>query len=325
MNMESFYVSLLSDKAEYNYKSQSDFKTTLAKKINLKKENWETALVEIIIPSEIIIIDNTNDTFYLAVRNIKKKTLEGEKIVWSESLQSASDFSYKHLMKDILKENGIDIDLKREDFESRNSNLVTLFPAKIPHGGYININQFVNEINDIITNKFAQELRKKTGIGISLIYYEDIKRIKFKSNDNNHIGLAFEECMFEKLGGDKSKSVIVNNDKKYVVFFKDDKTFFKYNVDLNIGYNNLYIYSDIVDYTLVGDTESPLLRIIEYEQSNKINNNYHIEFQNYHYLPVSKSDFDEISILIRGDTGETIRFIKGITIIILHFRKKKNL
>ena len=41
-----------------------------------------------------------------------------------------------------------------------------------------------------------------------------------------------------------------------------------------------------------------------------------------HYIPVSKSDFDIISIQITGDLGIPVHFITGKTIVKLHFRQR---
>ena len=63
------------------------------------------------------------------------------------------------------------------------------------------------------------------------------------------------------------------------------------------------------------------------DQANKKeeSNHSHEEFLNLHYVPISKSSFDEIGINIRGDTGQTVHFVGGKSMVKLHFRKKTRL
>ena len=99
---------------------------------------------------------------------------------------------------------------------------------------------------------------------------------------------------------------------------------FEYGVDLNMGMNHLFIYSDLPEYTLVGDIEAPLLRVVPFETRTKAGTNphLHMEFLNLHYIPVSKSFFDEITVNIKGDTGKQIHFTHGKSMVKLHFRRK---
>ena len=76
---------------------------------------------------------------------------------------------------------------------------------------------------------------------------------------------------------------------------------FKYNPNINAGYNHLYIYSDVAEHNIVHDTLSSLLRVLPFEPSESVENNNDCQHINHeitipHYIPVSKSDFDIISI-----------------------------
>ena len=42
---------------------------------------------------------------------------------------------------------------------------------------------------------------------------------------------------------------------------------FKYGVDLNILHNWLYVYSDVVDFTHLGEVMAPILRVIPFKIS----------------------------------------------------------
>ena len=106
---------------------------------------------------------------------------------------------------------------------------------------------------------------------------------------------------------------------------KNSLQMFKYNANIDAGYNHLFIYSDIVEYSIVGDTLAPILRVVPFKSSNSDENNdsQHInhEIMNLHYVPVSKSEFDTIHINITGDSGYPVHFVIGKTIAKLHFRQ----
>ena len=86
--------------------------------------------------------------------------------------------------------------------------------------------------------------------------------------------------------------------------------------------SNFYIYSDIVDYQIVGDEQTPLLRIVPTGSVSKgINSNSKI-FDSPHYLPVSRNNIDTIEIDIRNHFGEPILFTTGEVVVKLHFKRK---
>ena len=66
---------------------------------------------------------------------------------------------------------------------------------------------------------------------------------------------------------------------------------FKYNPNINAGYNHLYIYSDVAEHNIVGDTLAPLLRVLPFEPSESVENDNDCQHINHeitipHYIPV---------------------------------------
>ena len=90
------------------------------------------------------------------------------------------------------------------------------------------------------------------------------------------------------------------------------------------GPNNMYImyiYCDIVEYGIVGDTLAPCVRclpIVPTDDAPVV-----LRFENPHYVPVEKRVFSTIQVEIANDNGEEVRFNDGVSIIKLHFRPKK--
>ncbi len=87
--------------------------------------------------------------------------------------------------------------------------------------------------------------------------------------------------------------------------------------DLENGFHNLYIYCDVIQAQLVGDSQVPLLRIVPVEGND--GERVTRAFVNPQYLPVSRSEFDTLEVNIKRDTGEKVPFETGRVLVTLHF------
>lgn len=95
----------------------------------------------------------------------------------------------------------------------------------------------------------------------------------------------------------------------------------KYPLELDGGITEIFIYSDVVQSHHVGDSFSPLLRIIPCmtEKYEQIVNSY----QRPLYFPVRKNYIETIEIELRTSSGNNIVFSGGKTYVILSFRRRK--
>ena len=93
--------------------------------------------------------------------------------------------------------------------------------------------------------------------------------------------------------------------------------------------HSLMIYSDLVEYSIVGDTKAPLLRCFPFISKLKGGDiittaqymNYQT-FSNLQFRPLLKNSFHSIHIDLRDTSGEKIPFVSvGITRLVLMFRK----
>jgi len=91
--------------------------------------------------------------------------------------------------------------------------------------------------------------------------------------------------------------------------------------DLQRGFYSLFVYCDLVEPTVLGDTKVPLLRTVNI--SGKENLTVGRVYQNVQYIPVHRKQFDTIELDIRDDTGRKVPFERGKVVITLHFRLKK--
>ena len=183
-----------------------------------------------------------------------------------------------------------------------------VYPMCIPAGVYNSPEHLVNEINDTIQKTIGESL-KKVNCLFEIQYSNLSKRIKFGRKAKYDITLAFHPGLLAKLGASNQNRISVDNDEA-----------FTHDVDLYAGINHMFIYSDLADFTLLGDVQAQILRVVPFQDSKQIH--VHKEFLNLHYVPVSKPYFDESGINIRGDTGEIIQFSGGKSMVKLHFRKK---
>ena len=93
--------------------------------------------------------------------------------------------------------------------------------------------------------------------------------------------------------------------------------------DITEGFSALYIYSDIVQNRIVGDTMASLVRVVPIEQKRLINSSgvNWVRFQHIQYIPVNKTYTDTVEINIRRDNGDIVPFESGKVVLTLHFKK----
>ena len=101
----------------------------------------------------------------------------------------------------------------------------------------------------------------------------------------------------------------------------DGEVWGDYMVDMSGGSNMLYVYSDIVQPQFVGDSFSPLLRLVHVEGTH--GSSVEKVFFNRQYIPVMTKDFSELEIHIKTDGDNYVEFDSGKVIINLHFQLKQ--
>ena len=283
--MSSFYITLISDSSMelFPNNTQCCFRTKLPKPIVIDQQNWEMALVELIVPSQVRNIDHDESIFYIVTTNATLAT----------AFQKAESSC---------------------EIPNKKGGTKWALRCCIPEGSYATPNHLAEEIDKTIKETVG-ELLKENNVRFGLEFSNLSKRIKFTGNSTkSKVGLRFHPRLLMKLGGEGDEDVYPDKANNS----------FSYGVDLNMGINHLFIYSDLPEYTIVGDVEVPILRVVPFETRMKAGTSphLHMEFLNLHYVSVNKSSFDEISINISGDTGERVHFIQGKSMVKLHFRRK---
>ena len=97
--------------------------------------------------------------------------------------------------------------------------------------------------------------------------------------------------------------------------------------------HSLMIYTDLIEYIIVGDTKTTLLRCFPFISNLKAGDiittgqymNYQT-FSNLQFRPLLKNSFHSTHIDLRDTSGEKIPFVSvGITRLVLIFRKASNI
>lgn len=88
--------------------------------------------------------------------------------------------------------------------------------------------------------------------------------------------------------------------------------------------DQLFVYTDICESRLVGDTQAPLLRIVSQDNIKyKFGTNSVKSFAPIHYIPLLHHSFQNIVIDIRDQHGDAIPFEYGTLTVALHFKRKQ--
>lgn len=88
--------------------------------------------------------------------------------------------------------------------------------------------------------------------------------------------------------------------------------------------STLWICSDIVEYSNVGNIMLPLLTIVNVRQGQR-GKNIHVNFDRPHYIPVAKRTFHSIRITLINNQRDIIPFDFGEVTVMLHFKRRKSI
>ena len=81
----------------------------------------------------------------------------------------------------------------------------------------------------------------------------------------------------------------------------------------------IYVYCEIVESQVVGDTSAQLLKSIPAEGT--FGDIITKTFTNIQYVPIQRKLFGDVEILLRSDTGDPVPFEHGKVVTTLHFRQ----
>ena len=164
-----------------------------------------------------------------------------------------------------------------------------------------------------LTREIDKYCKEKT-IACSFSFEED----KIKLTIRAAMTLEFSDGLSEELGF-KHTAITIALSKDF-----HNKTYFSSKLVNQIkNISALYVYCNIFDYQIVGNTYTPLLRTILVNENSENYGKYINQiFTKPHYVPVSVNSIDTLEINIRDDTGKPIQFEAGKVLVKLHFQPK---
>ena len=81
----------------------------------------------------------------------------------------------------------------------------------------------------------------------------------------------------------------------------------------------IYVYCNVVQPQIVGDTNAQLLKSILVEGT--FGDIITKTFSNIQYVPIQSRSFEDVEVLLRSDTGDPVPFERGKVVTTLHFRQ----
>ena len=84
----------------------------------------------------------------------------------------------------------------------------------------------------------------------------------------------------------------------------------KLPTNLTANVNLVYVYCDLLEQVLVGDTKAPLLRIVSRstDMTSSLERIEHVTFNSVQYVPLQKKCFDTVTINLMMDNGLPMPF-----------------
>lgn len=105
------------------------------------------------------------------------------------------------------------------------------------------------------------------------------------------------------------------------IVFANDVYEARHAYDITGGIRSLLVYSDVVDYSLVGNVFAQLLRVVKIPPGSQFGESVDVTYEKPYYLPLANREINTIEIDIKDDSGEPIRFEFGRVEVTLHFIK----
>lgn len=195
------------------------------------------------------------------------------------------DFIYPHTWYNIRSDNNLfGFELGEGKLEGR----------RVPVGCY-------ESIPDLLKAMTIESHKNK----IEFNYHPVTKRVKIKTDKKSKVIL--HEGLAELLGFEPGE---------YTGFQQSP-----FVADPKASFPVMYVYCDLVESTVVGDVQAPLLKIVTVEgkDGEVINAQYPRPF----YLPIIRQHFQTIHMDIRLHSGKPVPFERGKVIVTLHFRLRQ--
>lgn len=284
-NIDSFYVTLPSNVKSQNNNKQSDFETALATKLRLDS-SFKVALSEISYTRSWYNVPEGECLFLL--------------------VEGPTDHSKT-----------IQINLKQPIAGGNYGTITDLL-------GHLNDSLGLLQIENNLTNCLLPKLVEITRLKRIVMWLgrltiekkEYLLSLKFSNNLREMLGFSDDKDVNPTII-DSCKAYFNQSDvethKKHIVA--------KYPYELKGGFHSLFVYTDLIKPSIVGDTIAPLLRVVDVPESSVFSEQVSITYDQPMYFSLRNDEIDSIQVEIKDDSGNLVPFLFGRTILTLHFVK----
>lgn len=331
-----FYIILPSNspRIDDNENKPFDFRIDLPHQIQFK-DKWEVALSEIIYPNLFNSLKSSEKRIVFAHRKPEylmrddPSWTEEKETEWYKKTKATTGLVDRFILLGWIKgpSNEEYPHLEGEYFQDQ---MKIAFPDR-----FYCITTLHFDIDHIFSSEHLEEFLNTLfppWMKSKIIYNKPLQRFEIKMETNE--GIILSKQMSNFIGFEKQRkfTYFPNADldinaltpsrllyfshymTPYHSFFANKKSYFT-NLD------NMFIYTDIVKYTFVGNSYVPLLRTIPAIKND--HNLIHTTFLRPYYIDLNTTNLSFIHIEIRNSQGDYIKFLKGNVVLTLHFKKKE--
>ena len=181
-------------------------------------------------------------------------------------------------------------------------NTAVIRTAILTPGFYNDGDAIVAELNSAVQRVYAEVVGYEKA-GIVFRYTANNNKINCSIQEGNRV--AFNGVLGEMLGFEAQTTLSPGYHEASNL------------LDIMMGFYSIFVYSNICQSSIVGDTEAPLLRVVKI--SGKPGDMVTTTYDRPMYINISQSDFDFVEVNLKDDSGYLINFTLGKVYITLHF------
>lgn len=245
----------------------------------------------VVIPSNVRNVSGELNTIS-SFRTYLPKSLTLDRNEWRVALvQIDFPFTWTNVSGDVAK-----IHLRTRDFRTY---------GQLPSRFYEEGSELIHEINGLLEHyKLKTRLIELPG---KLCKLQVARHEKIGLHPTLAAILGYTDNSFNNLLGDK----------RYINYTS------RYLMDTKASFYNLFVYTDLVSETLVGDAYVPLLQTvpIQNHQSGEL---IHKDFLLPQYMKLQTGTISSIHVQLCDESGNLVKFTNGHVIVKLHFKRFQN-
>lgn len=207
--------------------------------------------------------------------------------------------------------NGVSIHIHNES-DSRDSehlnHIVKLYNKKnhVEPGYYNKLSDVVSIINNHVKNIMRTDL--------DIISFNEVNArvtVNRKNISQNISQIRFDDKLSIQMGFAPGDNILHFENSPYAG-----------NISFGIP-DQMMIYTDIIEPSFIGHEKAYVLKIVNTQaKSVSFGDSCYKEFNDMHYMPIQKREFESISVNIRDYNGNYMPFLHGILTIKLHFKRQ---